>query len=186
MNKKIPVPITFNPYKHHLKFLKEEINGWKNISWERVENKIVCIGGNLLDFYLGQLSVEEICRECLIYFQNEKVADKEDLLHWLKPAKHKKIQFSDKSLWLIKEGIDPERFIHIHPAKYSPHSIRVRATTLKTVIALQVRSFSIEPELKEKLQFVNQVRTKFLKLSPIKSLQPEKGILHLWKLFDKN
>lgn len=186
MNEKIPVPITFNPYKHHLKFLKEKMNDWKKMNWESVDREILCIGSNLIDFYFGSLRVEEICGECFEYFRNEKITEKDDLLNWLKPVKHKKIQLSDKSLWLIKEGIDPERFIHIHPAKYSHFSIRVRATTLKTVIALKVQSFSIGNEMKENLQLVNQVRTKFLKLSPIKSLQPEKGILHLWELFDEN
>ena len=186
MSDKIPVPITFNPHKHHLEFLKEKINNWKSLNWESVEKEILCIGNNLVDFYLGSLQVEEICNECINYFRNEKITEKECLLFWLKPLKHKKIQLSDKSFWLIKEGIDGDRFIHIHPAKYSPSTIRVRAITLKTVIALKVHSISIDNGIKANLQNVNRVRTEFLKLSPIKSLQPEKGILHLWELFDKN
>ena len=186
MSDKIPAPITFNPYKHHLEFLKERINNWKKSKWENIDQEILCIGNNIIDLYFGLLRVEEICKECLEYFQKEKITEKEDLLNWLKPLKHKKIQLSDKSLWLIKEGIDPERFIHIHPAKYSPFSIRVRSTTLKTVIMLQIHSKPIGKEMKENLHFINQVRTNFLKLSPIKSLQPEKGISHLWEIFNTN
>ena len=185
MIQKIPVPITFNLQKHHFNFLREQIDVWKKMEWKAIEPELMNIGNNLLDFYIGFLTIEEICNECLKYFQEERIIKKEDFLKWLQPHGYKIIELTDKSKWIIKEGIDNERFIHIHPAKYSPNSMRVRATTLKTVVALQIHSFPIYQEKKENLQIVNMVRVKYLHLSPVRSLNESKAIINLWKFFNK-
>nr|WP_157470911.1 hypothetical protein [Draconibacterium orientale] len=83
-----------------------------------------------------------------------------------------------------KKGIQANRFIHIHPAKFSKHTIRVRATTLKTVLTLCVHKIPILDDTELNLMAVNQQRSSYLQLSPIKSLDDENsGILKLWQLF---
>ena len=83
-----------------------------------------------------------------------------------------------------KKGNLAERYIHIHPAKYSKHTIRVRATTLKTVLTLCVNKIPIRDDASQNLQTVNKQRSLFLQLSPIKSLnEKDSGILKLWQLF---
>ena len=63
MIKEIPVPITFNPHKHHLLFLIERQNAWQNMEWKHVENEIKVIGENLLDLYTGVLSVKKSAKK---------------------------------------------------------------------------------------------------------------------------
>jgi hypothetical protein len=185
MYDKIPVPITFNPYKHHFLFLLKELEKWKTMGWELVEKEILSIGNNLIDFYLGNLSIPQICIEINNFFRNKNITDKSEFLIWLDALNYKKVQLSDQSDWLIKEGINPERFIHIHPAKFSEHTIRIRATTLKTIIALKSQSVPLQKEIKANLFTVNTIRHELLGLSPIKSLAPGTGILRLWELFEK-
>ncbi|MEN8116371.1 MAG: hypothetical protein ABFS16_05300 [Bacteroidota bacterium] len=185
MSVKIPAPITFNPHKHHFHFLLSEIERWKHMNWELVEQELLTIGTNLIDFYLGNLDVQQICNETITFFEQTDLLDKEIFKYWLDAPNYKKIRLSDSSEWLIKEGNNHERYIHIHPAKFSAHTIRVRATTLKTVIALTVHSIQIKKGLKTNLQAVNRIRRNRLGLSPIKSLHPGTGILRLWELFEE-
>jgi hypothetical protein len=186
MNEKIPSPITFNTHKHHFRFLLQRIGVWKNMDWEDVDQELLLIGENLLDFYTGDLTIDEICDECLHFFQTRNISNQDSFLNWLHPNEYRKIKLNDSSEWVVKRSIDSERYIHIHPAKFSPHTIRVRAATLKTVIALMIKAGNYSGQMDENLLKVNQIRTKYLQLSPVKSLQRDKGILQLWELFVKN
>ncbi|HSO88732.1 MAG TPA: hypothetical protein VLQ91_19420 [Draconibacterium sp.] len=185
MIERIPVPVTFNIHKHHFRFLLKRIGIWKNLEWDLIEPELLGIGENLVDFYTGDLTVEKICDECIQYFKIKFITDKIAFLNWLQPLEYRKIELSDSSVWIIKEGKDTERFIHIHPAKQSPHTIRVRAATLKTVLALMITNEHISLQMNDNLQNVNQLRITCLHLSPIKSLQCGKGILQLWDLFTR-
>lgn len=180
---KIPVPVTFNPHKHHFGFLREQIDLWQKQEWEAVEKELLLIGGNLLDLYLGELTVEQVCKACIEYFGEKEINGAVEFKKWLQPKDFRKIELSDQSLWVIKEGINNERFIHIHPAKNSPHSIRVRATTLKTVLALLINNEKLTGDMRSNLERVNQIRTGYLNLSPVKSLERGKGIMRVWHYF---
>ena len=184
MPDEIPLPLTYNPYKHHFGFLLKAIEKWGEMPWEEVEPALLCIGSNLIDFYLGELSVEEVSKQTIDFFANRKITERAEFLRWLNPPHWKKIELSDGSEWLIKQGNDMQRYIHIHPAKLSLHTIRVRAVTLKTVLALEIKQVKLNAVTRENLESVNQIRKEYLNLSPIKSLRKnESGILRLWKLF---
>lgn len=186
MSEKIRATITFNAHKHHFRFLLEKIETWKYIEWKHVEPEILLIGENLLDFYTGHLTVDNIVSECIQYFSSREILEKTKFTKWLYPAEYRKITLGDSSEWVIKLGNDTEKYIHIHPAKKSPQTIRVRASTLKTVVTLLIQNVSISAQPNENLKLLNNIRTELLKLSPIKSLQQGKGILKLWELFGNN
>lgn len=178
----IPLPVTFNPHKHHFGFLKQQIEAWKNLPWTEVEDDLLLIGINLIDLYCGKLPIEEICRQCLQFSEKEGLTSAEKLKNWLGQKEFRKIRLSDNSDWIIKQGLDSDRFLHIHPAKYSPFTVRVRGATLKTVVALYVITGNRNKNQLE-LQLVNQVRSEKLGLSPIKKLEKGKGISRIWSLF---
>ena len=183
MTEKIEAPVTFNAYKHHFRFLLNEVESWKNLEWNLVEPSILLIGENLTDFYTGFLTIENIYTECHQYFFSKGIIEKVAFSKWLNPREYRKIVLSDSSEWIIKEGKDSLNYIHIHPAKQSPHTIRVRASTLKTVVTLAIKNTIISKQTSEILQSVNLVRTTFLNLSPVKSLQTDKWMLKLWEMF---
>ncbi|HDR52393.1 MAG TPA: hypothetical protein ENN90_12350 [Mariniphaga anaerophila] len=178
------VPITFNPHKHHLEFLKKQIAIWKTKNRDEVQTELRCIGNNLIDLYCGKLTVNEIERQCIAFAEKENLTDAEKLAKWLAPAEFRKTELTDKSVWVIKQGLDSERFLHIHPAKYSPFCVRVRAATLKTVIALKIFAGENTSDTLH-LSTVNHIRTKYLDLSPVKSLEKGKGISRLWTVFSQ-
>ena len=184
MPTEIPLPIAFNPYKHHFHFLLNEIDEWKTMDWDFGHKQIIGIGNNLIDFYLGYLMIEQITRETLTILESMQIRSEKQYNAWLGYSKWRKISLSDQSEWILKEGGLSERYIHIHPAKYSIHTIRVKVNTLKTVLALVSRSSLIQSPPREDLFTVNKIRTEMLNLCPLKSLQKNaSGILRLWELF---
>lgn len=183
MTEKNQDPVTFNAHKHHFRFLLREIEKWKNIDWKQVEPEILLMGENMLDFYTGHFTVEDIVNECIQYFVNIKAIEKPTFNEWLYPCEYRKIILGDSSEWIIKPGNSSEIYIHIHPAKQSPHTLRVRASTLKTVVILMIKNVSISAQMSENLEIVNNTRVEYLQLSPIKSLHQGKGILKLWEMF---
>ena len=74
--------------------------------------------------------------------------------------------------------IIPESWDEIH--KYISDTFEHKAYA--TVLALMVKSANLKP-VKENLPTVNHIRSEYLQLSPIKSLQRNKGILQLWEIF---
>lgn len=184
MPPEIPLPIQYNPYKHHFRFLLSEITEWQNSDWIVTEKAMLSIGTNLFDFYLGNLTPEQICKASLHYFETKNITTETDFSNWMGNSEWKKITLPDESKWLIKKGNQADRYLHIHPAKFSKHTIRIRATTLKTVLTLCVHKIPILDDTELNLQAVNQQRILYLQLSPIKSLDEEdSGILKLWQLF---
>ncbi len=168
--------VTFNPYKHHLGFLKMKITLWQKKEWPETAQEIRSIGNNLIDLYYGQLTVGEIYNEVNKFAESNCLTSPGRLADWLNPFKYKKLRLPDGSMWVIKQGKNSTRFLHIHPAKYSPHTIRIKAPTLKTVIALQVLIGDMK---KADLTALNRIRKEKLNLSPIKTLQAGKGIARL-------
>ncbi|KJF43425.1 hypothetical protein [Draconibacterium sediminis] len=184
MPPEIPLPIQYNPYKHHFRFLLSEIKEWRTSDWNVTEKAMLSIGSNLFDFYLGELTPGQVCNASLNYFVTKNIITQTDFNNWLRNAEWKKITLPDESKWLIKRGDQPDRYVHIHPAKFSTHTIRVRATTLKTVLTLCVHKIPFSDDAEQNLQSVNKQRISYLQLSPIKSLEEEdSGILKLWQLF---
>lgn len=183
---KIPDPVTFNPLKHHLGFILQQLKVWQKKEWTEVTHEMKSIGSNLIDLYFGKLTVAEICNECLTYFETQSINSPEMFLEWLSPNEYQKIELSDKSLWVIKKGTNNKRYIHIHPAKNSPFTIRVRAATLKTVITLKIQGKKLSKTAAFNLQNVNKVRYEYLGLSPVKNLTRGKGISRIWALFNSS
>lgn len=180
----IPLPIQFNAYKHHFRFLLKELAYWQKSEWAVAEAALHFIGDNLFDFYIGNLSGEEVCNTSFNYFKTKHIVTKKAFVNWLGNSQWKKIMLPDESEWLVKKGYQHDRYIHIHPAKFSKHTIRVRATTLKTVLTLCVHKIPLHKNNAHNLRAINQQRVSFIKLSPIKWICDENSaIIKLWQLF---
>lgn len=183
---KIQAPVTLNAHKHHFHDLLRQMEIWKTMEWDKIYKELLLIGNNLLDFYTGTMTVDEVCTGINHFLIAQNILNSDDFEKWLYPIGYRKIILHDSSEWIIKMGNDPAKYVHIHPAKFSPHTIRVRANTLKTAIALTMKGHKILPDMHQNLQMINLIRTRFLQLSPVKSLHRGKGILQLWELFDNN
>jgi hypothetical protein len=84
-------------------------------------------------------------------------------------------------VWVLRLGEQAERYIHIHPGRYSPHTVRVKASALKTTIAASVW-MKILNQAKLTVELLNYVRKEILGTSPVKSLEATEGFVKLFKL----
>lgn len=181
----IPQSIIFNCWKHHAGFIKKQIrqiNNKKDI--EALTSYLSKIGESQMDLYLGMLSPKEISNEVVSSLKQKKIFSSEQYVKWL--SKNNKdyqlLPMKDKSVWILRLGENPERYIHIHPGRHSPNTIRVKATTLKTIILIlslkqigEIKSFETET--------INQVRKKYLNEPPLKSISKASGLSRLIDLF---
>lgn len=90
----------------------------------------------------------------------------------------------DGSRWVLRLG-DGERYVHLHTARYSPHSLRVPGVTLKTAIVANAEAFSRGSTVAD-LETVNYVRREYLRLPPMAKLTDTGGLGEVLRLLAAN
>ncbi len=136
-NCQIPPPINFNCWKHHAGFIKKQIESVKETrDLDQLKVYLLKIGESQMDLYFGEYSPVNISTQILDYLHRNKIFSPDLYKDWLsKDGKgYQLVELKDKSVWTLRIGENLERYIHIHPGRYSPLTVRVKATTLKTAI----------------------------------------------------
>jgi len=137
---RIQPPLLFNSLKHHLGFIKEYIGDNQNTEVQTVTQAIIKdlkhLGGSVMDIYTGPMSPEEISGEIMKFLIANNLTGKELFNHWTgnDPKDLKTIKLTDGSHWILKYFKNELRYVHLFPARYSPHSFRVKANTLKSAV----------------------------------------------------
>ena len=158
-------------------FIKEQLsNKHKNNSNDELRKILLLIGESQMDLYLGKLSPQETSSYMIKELKSKDVFSTKKFLKWIinKGANYRKIVLPDKSIWILREGNEKERYIHIHPGRYSPLSIRVKSLTLKSAIAV-IKIFGVERSKNLFLNDVNSVRKEILIQPPLKSISAHSG-----------
>ncbi|WP_255594279.1 hypothetical protein [Pontibacter sp. HSC-14F20] len=168
--------------KHHLGYIREFIETHTDAEDSFLRAQLKTLGRSQLDLYLGKLSAQQIANETTLYLQKHRALAPDAYRLYLSDsgAEYKLISLSDESKWVLRWGVVEGRHVHLHPARYSQHTIRVKANTLKTAVAVQIATRRYKEPLS--LALVNQVRTQWLELAPIPAYLPEGGLgklLHL-------
>ncbi|BAV07303.1 hypothetical protein FLA_3326 [Filimonas lacunae] len=167
------VNILFNELKHHRASILRLAQQATEAS---VAGSVKVLGNSQMDVYYGLLDVPVLFEEVVAQLP---VNSERDYLHWLAEGEgYRKIILSDASQWILLRGIEPGQYVHLHPARYSPHSMRMKATTLKTAIACLVCLPGVAAPSLEQL---NAIRNTLLDLSPVKDIAQ---CHHLWKVID--
>lgn len=181
-NIELPKPFLFNCIKHHARYIKSRIELLSKRIDLLAENLLI-IGESQMDLYLGQLSPSEICAEVKEKLRQCDALDRSKYSQWLqtKGKDYKTITLSDTSAWTLRHAEDEQHYVHIHPARYSPHTIRVKALTLKTAIAVLVYSKKSKSSPLD-LTVVNYVRKEILFESPVKSLKNSASLIKVMNL----
>jgi len=181
----IPVPVSYNPLKHHfshqLSFISQagtEITG-------SFEDRLMQAGDNVIDVYAGDIEEAEVAIQVISILSKPGIVTREELNSWLGYRGYKEVFISDGSKWVIRLSENAERFVHIHPGKRSVHTFRLRGTTLKTVLALCILPVNQSGNNVPDIEIVNNVRKESLGLSPVKNLS-ENGNILKWFNFYRN
>jgi len=183
-NCKANPPINFNCWKHHAGFIRQQIQSAQhNQDIDKLKTTLLKVGESQIDLYYGDYSPMEISEQIISYLKEKKVLLPERYKDWLTEIEndYRLINLLDKSVWTLRLGEDAERYVHIHPGRYSPNTRRVKALSLKTAIfALYCEKLG-EPKLSGK-ELINEVRRKYLEGPPLKSVSQDFGLGKLIEL----
>jgi len=183
----VHLPIHFNCLKHHTGFIKQQIasvKSGKNV--EEISKHLLRIGESQMDLYIGKLSPLIISKQIISRLKKDGYLYYDEYLAWLMNDgdDYKLIPLSDKSIWTLRISENKERYVHIHPGRYSLHTIRVKATTLKTAIMIlcsvkagEIKSIETET--------VNYIRKKYLNDPPLKTFSKASGLGRMIQLLSK-
>lgn len=182
INCSIPLPLTFNCWKHHTGLIKKQIEFYRGekISVNELQKSLLVIGESQMDLYVGKLSPQSICDELVSQLKSTGVLAFEEYKKWLfeKGKEYRLTEISDSSVWTLRLGNQEERYVHIHPGRYSPVTIRVKALTLKTAIAVLIINYEKTFTLIDTQQ-INEVRMKILNLPPIKKVTSNSAVIRV-------
>lgn len=169
----------FNAWKHHAGWVRGRIGAAADASeagLKELTDAVVIVGTKLMDFYTGTLSPWEVAGRVLTQLRSANRLDRESFTGWLGEAGgYRSTELPDDgSRWVLRAG-DGERYVHLHPARYSPRSLRVAGVTLKTAILANALALSRGVAVPD-LVTVNVARERFLDLPPVAKLTVEGGL----------
>ena len=185
-NCKTSSPFKSNCWKHHAGFIAKQIKKIKNEDeLKNIPSFLLTIGESQMDLYLGKLTPFEITGFTKNFLKENEVFKYELYEQWLfsEGREYRLITLQDNSTWALKMGNQKENYIHVHPGRYSLHTIRVRALTLKTAICVMAY-ISIHKNFSPDLGLINNVRKEFLNAAPVKSLSSTSGLGRLINVFN--
>lgn len=176
-----PPPINFNCWKHHAGFIAKQINSVRRFGdIEKLKKCLLRIGESQMDLYLGKRTVEEIARLLLEHLHQNSINSSKEYESWLDKGNkdYQLVELKDKSIWTLRLSESSEHYVHIHPGRYSPHTVRVKAATLKTVIMI-LALHKLNAVSAIDTESVNDVRKKYLNEPPLKSISKASALVRL-------
>jgi len=182
----IPEPILFNPLKHYLAFIRELAGGQtmaiNDPRLKELTRELKHIGTSVMDIYTGNLSQESIYKEILEFLELNNLREKEAYKSWAGTDfdDFRIVTLSDTSQWTLKYHNHETKYIHIFPARSSPHSFRVKANTLKSAI-LYIIIFGKDYVSDEDL---NAARA-LMGLSPVKEVADAEAVTEMIEILRK-
>lgn len=173
-------PVSFNPWKHHLNWVKNQIRFADSIPRKtELLNHIKAINSNQVDVYTGSLEVIQIITNIDAALKELGINTKEHYVKWIGHHGFKEFTLNDESRWVLRMGVEQELYVHIHPARNSPNAIRIHGNSWKTAVAVKVLNADVQDL---NLALINEIRFKYLNLSPVKNLASSQRISRVQEL----
>lgn len=166
----LPEPILFNPWKHHQDFIIDRtrtlIDG---NDLESLSPFLKRIGESTTDLYVGPLGMTEISGITMRVLEKLELKNEELYLRWIRDSdgEYRTEPFPDGSIWVFRTGFEKNRYVHIHPGRNVPLTIRVKATVLKTAIAVNAFSVLKGGNPLDPVN-INYIRHEFFRFEPIR------------------
>lgn len=187
MDDPIPHPVLFNTWKHHAEWVRLRIARAVSAGHDGVAAlpaELLVVGTRLMDVYTGAYTPAEIGRQLLAQLDQRGCGNYESLAAWLTGQNDwATLDLPDGSVWAVRLGPAGGRYVHLHPGRWSPHTVRVTANTLKSaVMAVAIGRLTGRDPLA--LDVVNEARTQYLGLQPVRELTADAGLGSAVRLLD--
>jgi len=174
--------IKINALKHLYQHLVLSVEDWKNLEWEQVVSQLKELGDNQFDVYIGPLTSQDIISQTVDILFKNNAGSRSDLRKWLGKKGYREVILADKSRWVIREGVEREKYIHLHPGRGQECVKRIKANHLKTAVMLRLDQPG--PDIGNPVystQLINKIRSEKLGLSPVKSISQSNRIMDALK-----
>src|SRR5262249_28302452 len=135
----VPSPVLFNLWKHHAQALRRQIQDAAAAGESglvALPGRLLVVGSELMDLYTGPLTPAEIGREVLAQLQTDNQLERETYSRWIaENGGYRLLTFAaDGSVWVLRYADKDERYVHVHPGRWTPQTRRVRANVVKTAV----------------------------------------------------
>lgn len=162
-------PVLFNTFKHHAVALRTRIalvaeSGIP--AFLQAVQYIDVLGTRLMDLYTGTESPRQLSLWVAEQLHQSDHLTPTNFSACLNSEGYAILTHPDNSRWVLRQGDDNTRYIHLHPGRWSPHSVRVKATVLKTAFAVLAYAATHHVNPRER-EVINAVRGEFLSLPPL-------------------
>jgi hypothetical protein len=189
MSEEVPPPVLFNAYKHHAGALRRviaEASQGGEPALADLATRLVVIGTELMDLYTGELSPAAVAERVLASLNQQDRLQLEPYKAWLREQGGYGVLTleEDTSCWVLRLGDEKGRYVHVHPARWKPHTRRVRANVLKTAVMV-LAYVGAHCGAATDVKSVNAVRRHYLALPPVKALAGDQGLTAVIDLLNK-
>jgi hypothetical protein len=163
-------PVMFNTYKHHAGSLRARLAALTPgdlPGFADALRAVDVLGTRLMDLYTGGLTPRELSAWVRDELAGSGRLDPEAYRAWIAAGEdYAVLTHPDGSRWVLRGGDDALCHVHVHPARWSPSSMRVKATVLKTAYAVLAfaRTHGGDPLDRA---IINGVRSAHLGLPPL-------------------
>jgi hypothetical protein len=179
MNEPIPHPFLLNTWKHHAGWIRWRVTQAVSEGREAVEIlpvEMAVVGSRLMDLYTGPFTPAAIAVTLGDQLRASGRFEYGSLRGWLEgQGEYALLELPDGSKWTIRLGPADGRYIHLHPGRWVPNTMRVNANTLKSAVMAHAHAALVCGDPAD-LAVVNEARRKYLGFLPVRELTGDGGL----------
>jgi hypothetical protein len=184
----VPAPVLFNTWKHHAGAMRQRLRALAQEGPKALvtlPRQLQVIGTELMDLYVGALAPKQIAAKVSAMLQATSTLELDRYKAWLTASgSYSVLTFpEDDTRWVLRLGDESNRYVHVHPVRWSPQTRRVRANVLKTALMVQAH-VAVHGGDPYDVARINVVRKEFLGLSPVQRLSGAEGLSVVLKELD--
>jgi len=175
----LPHPALLNTWKHHAGWIRDRIavaarSGAESVAALPAEMAVV--GTRLMDLYTGAFTPAAVAECVFADLKARGLFEFEPLAAWLaERGAYAMTELPDGSKWTIRLGPAAGRYLHLHPGRWVPHTMRVQANTLRSAVVAHAHAQLTGRDARD-LTVVNDARTLYLGLLPVRELTDDGGL----------
>jgi hypothetical protein len=175
----LPHPALLNCWKHHAGWIRERIVAAVSAGSAGVAALpagMAVVGSRLMDLYTGSYSPAEIAEFVFTDLKARGLFEFDPLSKWLaEQGEYAMTDLPDGSKWTIRLGPADGRYLHLHPGRWVPHTMRVQANTLRSAVMAHAHA-RLTGGAPTDLAVVNEARKLYLNLLPVRELTGDGGL----------
>lgn len=175
----LPYPALLNTWKHHAGWIRERIAAAVSagsVGVAALPAEMAVVGSRLMDLYTGSFTPAEIAEFVITDLKTRNLFEFEALADWLAgQGEYAMTELPDGSMWTIRLGPADGRYLHLHPGRWVPHTMRVQANTLKSAVMAHAHA-KLTGGAATDLAVMNEARKRYLGMLPVRELTGDGGL----------